>query len=433
MNSISIFDNFLTDNDYLTCINQLENASWNYSGSSYSSNNAVCYRDNLPGRHLLPNISKTIANNFDVCVKFWNCDLNENEFFSKYLLQYIENKVERKFTLERVYANGHTYGDDGSYHLDSCENDAYTFLLFANEIPNELLWIAKGCFEIQEPSESFTRCYQPVKNRGILFHAKQLHRGNSFSRFFPNLRITVAWKLRLMVTTQTTINNLHKNNYLFNNNFQLTEKRTENPPDNTNINSQILLSIKKYKIINFQNINISIIENAIDIKVCDYLCNFIDESKLVKIEHGKSSNVESYNVENISNQMINNYLVNILEDIMHNVLEQLNIPASGYQSFQLRKVYGCTRIHTDGACPNGIENVMKDKIRTATIIFCLNDDFEGGVYDFPLQRVKFKPTKGSAIIFPPYWTHKHMVTPIIQGSNSEHKSRYIFSSWYTEK
>jgi hypothetical protein len=153
----------------------------------------------------------------------------------------------------------------------------------------------------------------------------------------------------------------------------------------------------------------------------------------MKIEHGKNSNVESYNVENISNEMINNFLIRTLDHIMQHVLGPLNIPASGYQSFQLRKVYGYTREHTDGVCPNGVDNVMKDKLRSATIIFCLNDDFEGGIYDFPLQRVKFKPNKGSAIIFPPYWTHKHMVTPITQHPTSEHKSRYIFSSWYTEK
>jgi hypothetical protein len=59
-----------------------------------------------------------------------------------------------------------------------------------------------------------------------------------------------------------------------------------------------------------------------------------------------------------------------------------------------------------------------------TIVVSLNDDFEGGVYNFPNQNITIKPKKGTAILFPPYYTHPHGVSAIETG-----KFRYICSSW----
>ena len=42
---------------------------------------------------------------------------------------------------------------------------------------------------------------EPLYNRGILFPSNYFHRGNAFSRYVPNLRICIAWKLEELYTS----------------------------------------------------------------------------------------------------------------------------------------------------------------------------------------------------------------------------------------
>jgi hypothetical protein len=96
--------------------------------------------------------------------------------------------------------------------------------------------------------------------------------------------------------------------------------------------------------------------------------------------------------------------------------------------FELRKVYGITRNHTDGifgeTIRHPIDNALLKTIRVATMVVALNDDYNEGIYNFPTQDVKIKLKQGSALLFPPYWTHPHNVSKI---ENS--KYRYILSTW----
>ena len=49
-------------------------------------------------------------------IPFWLMSLSQNKFFSEYLLNKIESITGSNYNLERVYANGHTYGMKGSPH-----------------------------------------------------------------------------------------------------------------------------------------------------------------------------------------------------------------------------------------------------------------------------------------------------------------------------
>ena len=66
------------------------------------------------------------------CTPFWKIDFAEDTFFKDHLLNKIQEKLETRFKLQHVYANGHTYGQDGSIHVDAQTDNGRTLLLYVN-------------------------------------------------------------------------------------------------------------------------------------------------------------------------------------------------------------------------------------------------------------------------------------------------------------
>lgn len=54
--------------------------------------------------------------------------------------------------------------------------------------------------------------------------------------------------------------------------------------------------------------------------------------------------------------------------------------------------------------------------QSISILFFLNDDFEGGYLDFPVQRQAIKPKKGTMVIFPSTCFYPHEVTKVLSGN-----------------
>jgi hypothetical protein len=94
--------------------------------------------------------------------------------------------------------------------------------------------------------------------------------------------------------------------------------------------------------------------------------------------------------------------------------------------YTLRKIYGGTKRHIDGV--HSKTSGFKNFVRCLSIIIVLNDDYDGGVFCFPNQGLKFRVQKGQAILFPPYWTHPHSVTSVSEG-----QARYTINTWILEK
>ncbi len=175
--------------------------------------------------------------------------------------------------------------------------------------------------------------------------------------------------------------------------------------------------------------NIFVIDHAFDSELCDKLIKYVDSTKLKKLSFSNDNNVECYSVLDIEENDTHTFVINRIKELFKSISEKNDkINIKGQTLFELRKVYGETRIHQDGVF-NGdfvqTENNGKVKtVRSLTIVVSLNDDFEGGVYNFPNQNITIKPKKGTAILFPPYYTHPHGVSAIETG-----KFRYICSSW----
>ena len=59
----------------------------------------------------------------------------------------------------------------------------------------------------------------------------------------------------------------------------------------------------------------------------------------------------------------------------------------------------------------------RDKTKPSiSLVFYLNDDYEGGEIEFPNQRISLKPEAGSIIIFPSISPYYHDPKPVIKGT-----------------
>jgi len=163
---IKIVDNFLTNDEYVKTCDIINNLSWKYGHiSNYGSD------------------------------KFWNCSLDDNPFFTEYVFKKIEKYSGKKYEIIRVYANGQTYGLDGSYHYDELEPECYTFLMYTTSDIN--------CENVNEydghtlfKKDDRVICVEPIANRCVLFNSNILHKGMGPSKRSNFLRTTVAFKLR---------------------------------------------------------------------------------------------------------------------------------------------------------------------------------------------------------------------------------------------
>lgn len=169
MEEIILKDNFLNNDELNTALSIINKNNWSFG-----------------------NFSKKI-HNYEI--PFWSIDLMEVDFFSIYVKEIIEKTFSKKFKLNRLYANGQTYGQEGVYHIDSIIEDSYTFVLYLTNISDEYIEVAGGNILFKLPDYKYNISYEPVYNRGILFPSNYLHKSTSFTRFIMDLRISVAWKL----------------------------------------------------------------------------------------------------------------------------------------------------------------------------------------------------------------------------------------------
>lgn len=123
---------------------------------------------------------------------FWYMNLENESFFTEDLFSQIKKYIGEGFKIERVYANGQTFGLDGEFHIDDSDDNAYTFLYYPMRNWN-LSW--GGETVILDPDGVITTVH-PMPNSAIMFPSNWLHCGKSPSKNFTDLRITLAYKLR---------------------------------------------------------------------------------------------------------------------------------------------------------------------------------------------------------------------------------------------
>jgi hypothetical protein len=182
--------------------------------------------------------------------------------------------------------------------------------------------------------------------------------------------------------------------------------------------------------------NIYIVKDLIEHDKCNEITMFIKENKslheYIEVDKKKSNNVECTFI-NINDNKTNKYIVELDEFIRIKVVDIISLVISKNNFFKnnvfdngytLRQIHGGTLLHTDGIFD---KNIGYTRPRLLSIIINLNEDYDGGEFNFPKQDVKVKLKVGDAICFPPYWTHPHEVSSVLPG-----QYRYTINTWILE-
>ena len=162
---MEIYDRPFGDYDFAKIIEDMARPRWRYGHASVSKD------------HDIP---------------FWEMTLVDEPFYTEYLLNIIRDVTnEPDLELERVYANGHVFGDKAMPHTDGHYDDCRTFLLYANHMWDHT-WGGKTAFKGSDGNWTWV---EPAPNKAVFFNGRMLHHAEEVSRTFNSLRVTIAWKL----------------------------------------------------------------------------------------------------------------------------------------------------------------------------------------------------------------------------------------------
>lgn len=167
--NITILNDFLELPDWQTAVSKtVQGKNWEFAGFS---------------------------NNVQKEIKFWYMNLDQDEFFTKKFFASISKQFNRHYELDRVYANGQTYGLSGSLHQDVIDADSSykTFLYY----PGPFWDVTYGGYTVfHDKTNDSIFSYYPTPNSAVMFDSNIWHAGLEPTRHCTDLRVTVAFKLR---------------------------------------------------------------------------------------------------------------------------------------------------------------------------------------------------------------------------------------------
>jgi hypothetical protein len=125
---------------------------------------------------------------------FWHLDLNSYDYFTHHIFKIVKDKIKIFFdenvSLERVYLNGATFGQQGNLHQDFENDNGRTLLLYCNTEWN-VEWAGATVFEMEDE----TKAIHPRPGRAVYFSGNIPHFSQPLSKDFNGLRVTLAYKL----------------------------------------------------------------------------------------------------------------------------------------------------------------------------------------------------------------------------------------------
>ena len=175
MGKIKKIDNFFDDELFDEVFKYCQNASWQYGTSTLG----------------------IIKPEYDR--KFWIKYLDDNELFTKRVFNHILKRFGNKYTLDRVYMNGQTYGQNGGWHtdfLDDNKNQFCTVLIYMSEITFDNVNHVGG-YTYFRMDNDVIMALEPIINRAVMFDGDVLHKGNA-PLDHNMLRCSIAFKLKKM-------------------------------------------------------------------------------------------------------------------------------------------------------------------------------------------------------------------------------------------
>jgi hypothetical protein len=165
---------------------------------------------------------------------------------------------------------------------------------------------------------------------------------------------------------------------------------------------------------------------------CDFIVNCMNEnSNLLVTDNNVEYDFVTLHKMKLSGVPYSDIIDSFIFEMVGRILVTLTKTCSDFKGMQddgytLRRIHGGTKRHVDGV--HSKTGGFKNFVRCLSMIIVLNDDYDGGIFNFPAQNLKFKVKKGEVVMFPPYWTHPHSVTSVGEG-----QARYTINTWILEK
>ena len=191
MKDITIFENFINDEE-------LEEAR-QFTGEESLNINGEIYDENIPSInrkwYFVPvdNAYKKILVDLRPN-RTWPFEMEDIIPSAKKFILKIKNRIDKctntNFKLERVYLNRQVCGQDVTLHVDDSKPNVYTLLIYIGDITPENYDKAGGDLELK--TKEITRI-EPFTKRAVLFKGYIPHQ--AYAPLVPGLtRISMAFK-----------------------------------------------------------------------------------------------------------------------------------------------------------------------------------------------------------------------------------------------
>ena len=191
MKDITIFENFINDEELEEARQFTGEESLNINGEIYDESNPSINRQwyFVPGDNAYKKILVDLRHDRD-----WAFDVESLIPSAKNLILKIKNRLDKctntNFKLERVYLNRQVLGQDVTLHTDNPKSNHYTLLIYIGDITPENYDKAGGDLELN--TKEITRI-EPFTKRAVLFKGYIPHQ--AYAPLIPGLtRISFAFK-----------------------------------------------------------------------------------------------------------------------------------------------------------------------------------------------------------------------------------------------
>ncbi len=191
MKDITIFDNFINDEELEEARQFIGEESLNLNGKYYGESNPLINRQwyFIPADNTYKKILVDLRHDRD-----WAFDVENLIPSAKKFILKMKNRIDKctntNFKLERVYLNRRVYGQHGEIHIDDVRPNYYTLLIYIGDITSENYDKAGGDLELK--TKEITRI-EPFTKRAVLFKGYIPHQ--AYAPLIPGLtRISFAFK-----------------------------------------------------------------------------------------------------------------------------------------------------------------------------------------------------------------------------------------------
>ena len=128
---------------------------------------------------------------------FWFLNLEKDHFFNDILFRrikfVIKELLDEDVEYNRIYLNGHTFGQQGYFHTDDDREEGRTLLIYCNDD-----WkVEYAGATVFADGDNFVTIY-PDAFSGVYFNGNIPHHSQPISKDFHGLRITLAYKLHVV-------------------------------------------------------------------------------------------------------------------------------------------------------------------------------------------------------------------------------------------